>query len=106
MESRMATLLLALIAMAVTTPGQSFASSDGFKLVDIDGSIANPTRSSFFNFGHYPEPYPATAAEKPATERAGCLLQSVARTDVTWVQSYPLLHQRTGQTGWDTAESR
>ena len=48
----------------------------------------------FFTFGHHPEPYAATAAESPATTCAGCHAANVAKTDMTWVQFYPLLHQK------------
>jgi hypothetical protein len=60
----------------------------------------------FFSFGHHPEPYEATSAEKPVTECAGCHMANVAKTDMTWIQFYPLLHERTGSTGWDTPQSR
>ena len=60
----------------------------------------------FFSFGHHPEPYEATSAEKPVSECAGCHMQNVARTDMTWVQFYPLLHRGTGSNGWDTPQSR
>jgi hypothetical protein len=56
----------------------------------------------FFIFGHHPEPYAAVAAEKPVAECAGCHIQNVARTDMTWVQFYPLLRERTAQISWDT----
>jgi cytochrome P460 len=45
----------------------------------------------FFTFGHHPEPYAATAAEKSVAECAGCHMASVAKTDMTWVQFYPML---------------
>jgi hypothetical protein len=57
----------------------------------------------FFSFGHHPEPYEATSAEKSVNECAGCHMQNVAKTDMTWVQFYPLLHERTGS-GWDTPQ--
>src|SRR5215470_12920790 len=60
----------------------------------------------FFSFGHHPEPYEATSAEKPVSECAGCHMANVAKTDMTWVQFYPLLHARTGSNGWDTPQSR
>jgi cytochrome P460 len=46
----------------------------------------------FFTFGHHPEPYAATSAEKSVAECAGCHMANVAKTDMTWVQFYPLLH--------------
>jgi Cytochrome P460 len=60
----------------------------------------------FFTFGHHPLPYAKTAAESSVAECAGCHIANVAKTDMTWVQFYPLLHEGTGQTGWDTPQSR
>jgi hypothetical protein len=48
----------------------------------------------FFTFGHHPLPYDQTSAEKPLTECAGCHLANVAKTDMTWVQFYPMLRGR------------
>ena len=48
----------------------------------------------FFTFGHHPLPYDQTSAEKPVTECAGCHLAYVAKTDMTWVQFYPMLRDR------------
>jgi Cytochrome P460 len=45
----------------------------------------------FFTFGHHPEPYAATAAESSVAECAGCHIANVAKTDMTWVQFYPML---------------
>ncbi len=45
----------------------------------------------YFTFGHHPEPYATTAAESPVAECAGCHIANVAKTDMTWVQFYPLL---------------
>jgi hypothetical protein len=60
----------------------------------------------FFSFGHHPEPYEATSAEKSVSECAGCHIRNVAKTDMTWVQFYPLLHKGTGSNSWDTPQSR
>ena len=60
----------------------------------------------FFTFGHHPLPYEKTAAEASVAECAGCHINNVARTDMTYVQFYPLLHQRTGTNDWDTPQSR
>ena len=60
----------------------------------------------FFSFGHHPEPYEATSAEKSVSECAWCHIQNVSKTDMTWIQFYPLLHERTGANGWDTPQSR
>lgn len=50
----------------------------------------------YFTFGHHPLPYDKTAAEKPAAECAGCHMANVAKTDMTWVQFYPLLRDKKG----------
>jgi len=78
----------------------------------IDATVKDSKRFAktngwgFFTFGHHPEPYAATAAESPAETCAGCHAANVAKTDMTWVQFYPLLHERTGQLSWDTPQSR
>jgi hypothetical protein len=48
----------------------------------------------FFNFGHHPLPYAESAEEAPASECAGCHAAYVAKTDMTWVQFYPMLRGR------------
>jgi Cytochrome P460 len=48
----------------------------------------------FFTFGHHPLPYDKTSPEKSVTECAGCHLANVAKTDMTWVQFYPILRGR------------
>jgi hypothetical protein len=60
----------------------------------------------FFTFGHHPQPYEKTAAEAPAAVCADCHKANVAKTDMTWVQFYPLLLDRTTEAGWDTPQSR
>jgi hypothetical protein len=51
----------------------------------------------FFTFGHHPLPYDRTAAEKPVTECAGCHISFVAKTDMTWIQFYPILRDKDPQ---------
>jgi hypothetical protein len=51
----------------------------------------------FFTFGHHPLPYDKTAAEKPVTECAGCHISFVAKTDMTWIQFYPILRDKDPQ---------
>jgi hypothetical protein len=46
----------------------------------------------FFTFGHHPGPYAPTAGESPVETCARCHAANVAKTDMTWVQFYPLLH--------------
>jgi hypothetical protein len=48
----------------------------------------------FFTFGHHALPYAAKAAESPKEKCAGCHMTYVATTDMTWVQSYPILRGR------------
>ena len=50
----------------------------------------------FFTFGHHPLPYEQSAAESFVTECAGCHIANVAKTDMTWVQFYPLLRDKKG----------
>ena len=45
----------------------------------------------FFNFGHHPLPYAESAKEASAAECASCHQAFVAKTDMTWVQFYPIL---------------
>ena len=48
----------------------------------------------FFTYGHHPLPYAKTAAESPSSQCAGCHIANVAKTDLTWVQFYPLLRDK------------
>ena len=48
----------------------------------------------FFNFGHHPLPYAESAKEASVAECAGCHASFVAKTDMTWVQFYPLLRDK------------
>jgi len=50
----------------------------------------------FFTFGHHPLPYAETAAESSVSECAGCHIANVAKTDMTWIQFYPLLRDKKG----------
>jgi len=50
----------------------------------------------FFTFGHHPMPYAKTAAQAPITECGGCHVANVAKTDMTWIQFYPLLRDKPG----------
>ena len=45
----------------------------------------------FFTFGHHPLPYNESAAESPASECAICHQTFVSKTDMTWIQFYPIL---------------
>ena len=50
----------------------------------------------FFTFGHHPMPYDQTAAEASPAECASCHIANVAKTDLTWIQFYPLLRDKPG----------
>jgi hypothetical protein len=58
--------------------------------------FAKTNNWGFFTFGHHPLPYAQTAAESPSTECAFCHIQFVAKTDMTWIQFYPLLRDKKG----------
>lgn len=45
----------------------------------------------FFNFGHHQPPYEPQSKEASVGECAGCHTAGVAKTDMVWVQYYPLL---------------
>jgi hypothetical protein len=65
----------------------------------IDATVKDSKRFArtngwgFFTFGHHPLPYDQTAAEASVGECAGCHMANVAKTDMTWVQFYPLLRE-------------
>jgi len=50
----------------------------------------------FFTFGHHPMPYDETASEAPISQCGGCHVANVAKTDMTWIQFYPLLRDKPG----------
>src|SRR5499427_995446 len=70
------------------------------ELNGIDLSVKDSKRYAktggwgYFTFGHHPMPYEQTAAEAPATQCAGCHTTYVAKTDMTWIQFYPLLRDK------------
>jgi Cytochrome P460 len=70
------------------------------ELNGIDASVKDSKRFAktngwgYFTFGHHPMPYAQTAAESPISECAGCHTANVAKTDMTWVQFYPLLRDK------------
>jgi hypothetical protein len=47
-----------------------------------------------FHFRTSCQAYEASAAEAPVDECAGCHMANVAKTDMTWVQFYPLLRDK------------
>jgi cytochrome P460 len=56
--------------------------------------FAKTNNWGFFTFGHHPVPYAQAAEEAPASECASCHQTYVAKTDMTWVQFYPLLRDK------------
>ena len=58
--------------------------------------FAKTNNWGFFTFGHHPLPYAETAAESPETTCAFCHIAYVAKTDMTWIQFYPLLRDKKG----------
>jgi hypothetical protein len=72
------------------------------QLNGIDMSVKDSKRFAktngwgYFTFGHHPMPYEQTAAEAPAAECASCHIANVAKTDMTWIQFYPLLRDKPG----------
>jgi cytochrome P460 len=66
----------------------------------IDVTVKDRTRFAktngwgFFTFGHHPLPYAETAPESSVSQCAGCHLANVAKTDMTWIQFYPLLRDK------------
>jgi cytochrome P460 len=58
--------------------------------------FAETNNWGFFTFGHHPLPYAETAAESPVTTCAYCHIANVAKTDMTWIQFYPLLRDKKG----------
>jgi len=70
------------------------------ELNGIDASVKDSKKFAktngwgYFTFGHHPMPYAQTAAESPVSECAGCHLGNVAKTDMTWVQFYPILRDK------------
>ena len=70
------------------------------ELNGIDASVKDTKRFAktngwgYFTFGHHPMPYAQTASESSASDCAGCHSANVAKTDMTWVQFYPLLRDK------------
>jgi len=53
--------------------------------------FGNTNDWGFFTFGHHALPYDSTAKLMPAGQCAFCHIAGVAKTDMVWVQYYPLL---------------
>ena len=70
---------------------------NGIDMTVKDGKRFSKTNGwGFFTFGHHPLPYAQTAAESPISECGGCHVANVAKTDMTWIQFYPLLRDKAG----------
>lgn len=54
--------------------------------------FANTNGWGFFSFGHHPPPYAESAKAAPVLECAGCHMTYVSKTDMVYVQFYPILH--------------
>jgi Cytochrome P460 len=79
--------------------GRGFFNGDynGIDLTVKDSKrFAKTNGWGFFTYGHHPLPYAKTAAESSVAECAGCHIANVAKTDMTWVQFYPLLRDKKG----------
>lgn len=57
-------------------------------------ALRGDERLRFLNFGHQAEPYEATAMAASEAECAGCHRAGAGKTDMTWVQYYPILHTK------------
>ena len=53
--------------------------------------FANTNKWGFFTFGHHAPPYSPTAKVMSTGQCASCHIAGVAKTDMVWVQYYPLL---------------
>ena len=56
--------------------------------------FAKTNNWGFFNFGHHAWPLEESATEASVSECAGCHIANVAKTDMTWIQFYPLLRDK------------
>jgi hypothetical protein len=56
--------------------------------------FANTNKWGFFTFGHQAPPYSRNAKVMSPAECASCHIAGVAKTDMVWVQYYPLLRAK------------
>jgi cytochrome P460 len=56
--------------------------------------FADTNKWGFFTFGHQAPPYSPSAGRMSAAQCASCHIAGVAKTDMVWVQYYPLLRTR------------
>lgn len=80
---------------ADTASGRGF-SQGAFNGMDVmvkdKKRFAQSNGWGFFNFGHHALPYERSAKAGSAAECSGCHLAGAAKTDMTWVDFYPMLH--------------
>jgi hypothetical protein len=56
--------------------------------------FAETNNWAFFTFGHHAEPYETVAKDSSISQCAYCHIANVAKTDMVWVQYYPLLKSK------------
>lgn len=56
--------------------------------------FANTNKWGVFTFGHQAPPYSPSAKVMPSAQCASCHITGVAKTDMVWVQYYPLLRAK------------
>lgn len=95
---------LALVRNPTSTDGSATeASGRGYfegAFNGVDVMVKDSTRYAktggwgFFNFGHHALPYAASAKEATRKECAGCHIAGAGKTDLTWIQFYPVLNAK------------
>ncbi|MBY0508114.1 MAG: cytochrome P460 family protein [Bryobacteraceae bacterium] len=74
--------------------GRGFAEGE-FNGLDVtvkdSQRYAKTNKWGFYNFGHHALPYESAAKEGSAQECAGCHMAGASKTDMTWVDFYPVL---------------
>ena len=79
---------------ADTPSGRGFGEGEfnGMDVTVKDSKKYSKTNGwGFFNFGHHALPYNPTSKEASVSECAGCHMGGAAKTDMTWIQFYPVL---------------
>lgn len=82
---------------ADTAAGRGFSQGEfnGLDVIVKDRKrFADTNGWGFFNFGHHALPYEPMAAAAPAAECADCHRAGAAKTDMTWVEFYPMLRSK------------
>lgn len=82
---------------ADTASGRGFGQGE-FNGMDVtvkdSKRFASTNGWGFFNFGHHALPYEATSKAASKEECAGCHIAGAAKTDLTWVEFYPVLRAK------------